>query len=64
MVAVATAIIPTCLHSYQITNENQNEIKIAYNVEKFEEIPYSGKRKEENEKLKRQNFHNSVTSLS
>ena len=31
---------------------------------KFEEIPYSDKRKEENEKLKRQNFHNSVTSLS
>ena len=31
---------------------------------KFEEIPYSDKRKEEKEKLKRQNFHNSVTSLS
>ena len=41
MVAVATPIIATSLHSYQIKNENKNEIKIENNVEKFKEMRWS-----------------------
>ena len=41
MAAVATPIIATSLHSYQIKNENKNEIKIENNVEKFKEMRWS-----------------------
>ena len=41
MVAVATPIIATSLHSYQIKNVNKNEIKIENNVEKFKEMRWS-----------------------
>ncbi len=41
MTAVATPIIATSLNSYQIKNENKNEIKIENNAEKFKEMRWS-----------------------
>ena len=44
--------------------DNMGFWSFRYFCGKFEEIPYSDERKEENKKLKRKNFYNSLTSPS